>query len=41
MIFVTQTNTGTIVKHVPQEQRLTLEATFLENYFSPFQRLSC
>ena len=35
MIFVTQTNTGTMVKRVPQEQMFVVEATLLENHFLP------
>ena len=35
MIFITQTNTGTMVKHVPQEQMFVIEATLLENHFLP------
>ena len=35
MIFVTQTSTGTMVKHVPQEQMFVIEATLLENHFLP------
>ena len=36
MIFITQTNTGTMVKHAPQEQMFTIEVTFLQNHFLPF-----
>ena len=36
MIFVTQSNTGTMVKCVPQEQMVGIEATLLENYFFSF-----
>ena len=35
MIFITQTNTGTMVKRVPQDQITEIEATLLENYFLP------
>ena len=35
MIFVTQTSTGTMVKHVLQEQMFAIEATLLENHFLP------
>ena len=35
MIFITQTNTGTMVNHVPQEQMFVIEATLLENQFLP------
>ena len=35
MIFVTQTNTGTMVKRVPQEQMFVVEAILLENHFLP------
>ena len=35
MIFITQTNTGTMVKRVPQEQMFVIEATLLENHFLP------
>ena len=33
MIFVAQTSTGTMVKHVPQEQMFVIEATLLLNHF--------
>ena len=33
MIFITQTNIGTMVKRVPQEQMFVIEATLLENHF--------
>lgn len=36
MIFITQTNTGTMVKRAPQEQMFTIEVTFLQNHFLPF-----
>ena len=36
MIFITQTNTGTMVKRVPQEQMLVIEATLLQNHFLPY-----
>ena len=35
MIFITQTNTGTMVKRVPQEQMIVIEAKLLENHFLP------
>ena len=35
LIFITQTNTGTMVKRVPQDQIIEIEATLLENYFLP------
>ena len=35
LFFVTQTSTGTMVKHVPQEQMFVIEATLLENHFLP------
>ena len=35
MIFITQTNTGTMVNHVSQEQMFVIEATLLENQFLP------
>ena len=35
IIFITQTNTGTMVQHVPQEQMFIMEATLLENHFLP------
>ena len=35
MILITQTKTGTMVNHVPQEQMFVIEATFLENHFLP------
>ena len=35
MIFITQTNIGTMVKRVPQEQMFVIEATLLENHFLP------
>ena len=35
MIFITQTNTGTMVKRVPQEQMFVIEATLLQNHFLP------
>ena len=35
MIFVTQTSTSTMVKHVPQEQMFVIKATLLENHFLP------
>ena len=33
MIFITQTSTGTMIKHLPQEQMFVIEATLLENLF--------
>ena len=36
MIFITQTNTGTMVKRVPQEQMFVIEATLLQNHFLPY-----
>ena len=33
MIFITQTNTGTMVNHVSQEQMSVIEVTLLENQF--------
>ena len=36
IIFIAQTNTGTMVKRVPQEQMFIIEATLLENHFLPF-----
>ena len=33
MIFITQTSTGTMIKHLPQEQMFVIEATHLENHF--------
>lgn len=36
MIFITQTNTGTIVKRAPHKQMFTIEVTLLENHFLPF-----
>ena len=38
MILITQTNIGTMVKHVPQEQMFVIEATLLENHFLPSSR---
>ena len=35
MILITQTNTGTMVKRVPQEQMFAIEATLLEKHFLP------
>ena len=35
MIFITQTNTGTMMKCVPQEQMFDIQATLLENLFLP------
>ena len=35
IIFVTQTSTGTMMKHVPQEQMFVIEATLLANHFLP------
>ena len=35
MIFISQTNTGTMVNRVPQEQMSVIEATLLENQFLP------
>ena len=35
MIFITKTNTGTMVKRVPQKQIFAIEATLLENIFLP------
>ena len=35
MIFIKQTNIGTMVKRVPQEQMFVIEATLLENHFLP------
>ena len=35
VIFITQTNTGIMVKRVPQEQMFVIEATLLENHFLP------
>ena len=40
-IFVTQTNTSTMVKHVPEEQMFDIKHVFLENHFHPPQCLSC
>ena len=34
-IFVTQTNTSTMVKHVPEEQMFDIKHVFLENHFHP------
>ena len=34
-IFITQTSTSTMVKHVPQEQMFVKEVTLLENHFLP------
>ena len=33
MNFISQTNTGTMVNRVPQEQMSVIEATLLENQF--------
>ena len=41
MIFATETSPGTMVKRVPQEQMFVIEATLLENHFSPLQGLPC
>ena len=35
MIFVTQTSTGTMVEHLPQEQMFVIETTLLGNRFLP------
>ena len=35
MNIITQANTGTMVKCVPQEQMFVIEATLLENHFLP------
>ena len=35
MTFVTQTNTGAMVKRVPQEQMFAIEAALIENHFLP------
>ena len=39
MIFVTQINTGTMVKRFLKNKLLALEANLLENYFLPFPEL--
>ena len=35
MTLIIQTNTGAMVKHVPQEQMFAIEAALLENHFLP------
>ena len=35
MIFIPQTNTVALVKHVPQEKMFDIEATLLENHLLP------